>query len=93
MHVHGKASDFHPTSQILHFFYKIGKIHVTKKKTFSLGRFVFHIPLVSGIQNQSRRSKHLPWFENKELKPGIKHLFFPWMEYKKRLKYNALIFF
>ena len=34
MHVHGKASDFHPTSQILHFFYKIGKIHVTKKKHF-----------------------------------------------------------
>ena len=34
MDVHGKASDFHPTSQILHFFFKIGKIHVTKKKHF-----------------------------------------------------------
>ena len=34
MDVHGKASDVHPTSQILHFFFKIGKIHVTKKKTF-----------------------------------------------------------
>ena len=68
-------------------------MHVTKKKPFSIEGFVFHIPLVSGIQYSSRRNKHLPWFENKELKPGIKHLFFPWMEYEKRLKYNAFIFF